>query len=103
MTVLTPLAARAPERVARPARYSNLWAGGAQPAESDDSELEGAECDDVQAYEEQQLRADGWHLDEVPGSDDEDGEWLPPRKQPEPTGCLGGACTFCARIVGLSR
>ena len=46
--------------------------------------------------EEQQLRADGWDRDEVPGADDEDGEWLPPRKQPEPTGCLGGACTFCA-------
>ena len=83
-----------------------MWAGGAQPADPDDSELGGVECDVVQAYEEQQLRADGWHLDEVPGSDDEDGEWLPPRKprtEPSMTGCIGGACTFCARIVGLSR
>ena len=93
-----------PERVTRPAGYAKLWAGGAQRAELESSELEGADCDRY-AYEEQQLRADGWHLDEVPGSDDEDGEWLPPRKQPEPrvAGCLGGACTFCARIVGLSR
>ena len=54
------------------------------------------------SFYEQQLRSDGWHLDEVEDDDDLDFA-IPTPRAPQRTGCASrfSSCCPCLRLCGL--